>query len=84
VRTKNGNINPFQAGIGLLATNLEMPVVPIRIDGLYELKRAGKLVAKPGMIRITIGPAVYYSTGTNPVKIARDLEEKVLNLGSRI
>jgi long-chain acyl-CoA synthetase len=77
MRTKDGNINPFQAGIGLLTANLGMPVVPIRIDGLFELKKTGKLAAKSGAVRITIGSAVHYRPGTDPIGIVRDLEERI-------
>ena len=47
-RTEDGTMAPFRSGIGLLVKNLDLPVVPIRIDGLFELKQAGKKVAPPG------------------------------------
>ena len=34
--TTDGKMNPFRAGIGLLAVNLGIPVLPMRIDGLFE------------------------------------------------
>jgi 1-acyl-sn-glycerol-3-phosphate acyltransferase len=40
--TKNGAMNPFMAGTGLLISELGAPVVPMRIDGLWELKQARK------------------------------------------
>ena len=45
--TADGKISPFRAGIGLLANNLWLPVVPLRIDGLHELRQAGKKFARP-------------------------------------
>ena len=39
--TATGEIYPFRAGIGLLAQNLGIPILPMRIDGLYVLKQAG-------------------------------------------
>src|SRR5208282_2609426 len=47
-RTPDGNLSPFRAGIGLLAKRLDLPVVPLRIDGLYELARAHRRFAPPG------------------------------------
>ena len=32
--TTDGKLRPFRSGIGLLANNLDIPVVPMRIDGL--------------------------------------------------
>src|SRR5205807_1747738 len=40
--TTDGRIRPFRSGIGLLANNLGIPIVPLRIKGLFELKQAGK------------------------------------------
>ncbi len=79
-RTQDGTLSPFQAGIGLLAANLNIPVVPIRIDGLFELKKAGKMVARPGAVSVTIGKAVRFAAGTDPLKIAQDLEVGIKSL----
>jgi len=80
MRTKTGDVNRFHAGIGILAKNLRVPIVPLRIDGLFELKKAGKRSARPGTVRVTIGSAVQYDPGTDPSKIALDLEERIKNL----
>ena len=47
--TTDGKMLPFRAGIGLLANNLRIPIVPMRIDGLFEVKQAGKDL--PGQVR---------------------------------
>lgn len=76
-RTRDGNLGPFRAGIGLLATNLNIPVVPMKIDGLYEVKKSGKKWAHPGIITVTMGSAVHFEPGTNPSDIAHDLETRI-------
>ncbi len=81
-RTQDGNMGPFQAGIGLLATNLNVPVVPIRIDGLYELKKAGRKLARPGAVKVTIGPAMRFDSDADPFRIARDLEARIASLAA--
>jgi long-chain acyl-CoA synthetase len=73
-RTPDGNLSPFRAGIGLLANNLNTPVVPIKIDGLFEIKKAGKKFSKPGAVKVTIGAPLKFEPGTDPAKIAHDLE----------
>ena len=80
-RTRDGTTGPFQAGIGLLATNLNLPVVPVRIDGLYELKKTGKKLASPGTVRVTIGPAMRFDSEEDPFRIARVLETSMASLG---
>jgi len=78
--TTDGKIRPFQAGIGLLANNLQVPVVPMRIDGLFERKQAGKKFAWPGQIRVKIGAPIEFPQGTNPEDISRQLQSKVEKL----
>jgi long-chain acyl-CoA synthetase len=75
--TVDGKMNPFRAGIGLLANNLGIPVVPMRIHGLFEVKQAGKKFARPWKISVRIGPPVKFAAGTDPAQIARTLQSAV-------
>jgi len=79
--TTDGKLNPFRAGIGLLANNLKIPVVPIRIDGLFELKQAGKHFAWPGQVRVKIGSPITFPPGSDPEQIAHELQETVEKMG---
>ena len=81
-RTPDGRLAPFRAGIGMLAENLNLPVVPVRIDGLYELKMKEKKIAPPGTVTVIIGPPVRYEPGTDPESIGRDLEQRVRSLSA--
>ncbi len=74
VRTRTGAISPFRSGIGLLAQRLGLPVVPVRISGLWELKQAGRHFAPPGTVRVTLGEPVRYPATTPPEEIATDLD----------
>ena len=78
--TVDGNLCPFQAGVGLLANNLRIPVLPMRIDGLYEIKKAGRRLAAPGRIQVRIGKPVQFPTESDPAKIAGELQEMVARL----
>jgi long-chain acyl-CoA synthetase len=75
--TVDGKINPFRAGIGLLANNLGVPVLPMRIVGLFEVKQAGKKFAPPGKIRVRIGQPINFAEGCAPERIARELQSAV-------
>jgi long-chain acyl-CoA synthetase len=79
--TPDGKLQPFRAGIGLLASNLRIPVVPVRIDGAYEIREARSLFNRPGRIRVHIGKPVEFSAGSDPQEIARVLEQCVTELG---
>lgn len=79
--TPDGKLQPFRAGIGLLAANLKLPVVPLRVDGAYEVREAGRVFNSPGRIRVYIGKPVAFAAGTDPQEITNILEERVAELG---
>ncbi len=83
-RTENGQINRFRPGTGLLISMLDAPVVPLRIDGLWELKQASKHFARKGQVSLSIGEPLRYSSRDKPEEITRDLEEcvKALRAGT--
>ena len=68
---------PFQSGIGLLAQNLRLPVVPMRLDGVWGMKQERRRLAYRGEITVQIGKPVAFSPETAPEEIARKLEEIV-------
>jgi long-chain acyl-CoA synthetase len=82
ITTPDGQLLPFQAGIGLLAAQLNLPVVPIRLTGLLDLRQAERRTARPGHVRVTIGKPVRFSAGQDPNEIARELQHRVAELES--
>jgi long-chain acyl-CoA synthetase len=66
----------FKPGIGILAQSLNVPVVPVRLEGLYELKRRKQYFADPGMVRVVFGRPVTVNANTTPTAIAQDLEHR--------
>jgi long-chain acyl-CoA synthetase len=78
--TTDGKMNPFRAGIGLLAQNLGIPVLPMRIDGLFEVKQAGKKFAAPWKICVKIGKPTRFPAEVDPAEIAAALQRAVEQL----
>jgi long-chain acyl-CoA synthetase len=78
--TTDGKMNPFRAGIGLLTANLGIPVLPMRIDGLFEVKNAGKSFAAPWKICVRIGEPMKFPPGADPQNIAAELQAAVERL----
>jgi long-chain acyl-CoA synthetase len=78
--TEDGKLLPFRIGVGLLANNLRIPVLPMRIDGLFDIKKAGKKFAAPGKIQVRIGKPIQFAPETEPEEIARTLQRAVENL----
>ena len=76
----DGRMAPFQSGIGLLAENLRIPIVPMRLDGVWQMKRERRRLAHFGEITVRIGAPVTFAPGTPPGEIARQLETIVNSL----
>ena len=75
--TEDGKLRPFRTGVGLLANNLRVPILPMRIDGLFEIKQAGKKFASPGRIVVHIGKPLQFEPGSDPAVVARELQRAV-------
>jgi len=72
--TKDGKLQAFKAGIGLLASELNIPVIPIMMRGLFELKQRRQYFIRPGTVSITFGDPIEFSRDTTPAEITRTLE----------
>ena len=79
-RTRDGRMSPFRTGIGLLATQLGVPVVPAYLGGIFELKQAGKRWARPGRITVSLGPPVRFGAARPAEDITRELQRCVAAL----
>jgi long-chain acyl-CoA synthetase len=78
-RSPDGEMKPFRHGTGLLAKQLNAPVVPIRLEGIHELRQLGKHFASPGAITVNIGSPVKFATDNTPEEISAQLEARVRN-----
>ena len=78
--TTTGKLQHFQSGIGLLANNLRIPILPVRIGGLFEVKSAGKKFAPPRKIWVRIGSPIEFPPESDPQWIAGELQKKVEEL----
>jgi long-chain acyl-CoA synthetase len=78
--TQTGEMDRFQSGIGLLAENLNVPIVPMRIDGVWKMRREGRRIARRGEVVVRIGSSVRFPPGTPPEEIASRLREIIAGL----
>jgi long-chain acyl-CoA synthetase len=78
--TVDGTMQEFRGGAGLLAANLGIPVLPMRIDGLFEPRVQNKMWVAPGRIRVSIGEPMKFSPATPADEIARQLHDQVAAL----
>jgi long-chain acyl-CoA synthetase len=79
-RTETGEMSPFRSGIGLLATQLNLPIIPMRIDGLFPFKIAKKHYAPPHAVQVKIGDPIKFEPTADPEEIAKELQRIVEGL----
>lgn len=77
--TETGEIGSFQPGVGMLASKLETPVVPVRIEGLDRVLHHTWKMARPGKVRIKFGRPLELR-GADYVGLATRVEEAVKSL----
>ena len=84
--TEDGQLQPFRRGIGLLAAWLNAPVVPVKLDGLFELRQRRRrnlwaFMLHPGRISVTVGPVLRFGKAEDADAITMKLERAVADLG---
>lgn len=58
-RTQDGELQSAKAGVGLLAIKTDVPVIPCRLWGTFELYPKGsKFPVWPGKLHLSYGPAL--------------------------
>ena len=57
-RSRNREMRPFQRGAFLLAIRSELPMVPMAIDGTYDVFRVGAKRITPGRVTIKVGTPI--------------------------
>jgi long-chain acyl-CoA synthetase len=68
---------PFQPGIGLLAQNLNIPIVPMRLDGVWQMKQQHRRLAHLGELTIRVGTPVTFPPDLSAAEIASRLQSLV-------
>jgi long-chain acyl-CoA synthetase len=76
VRSQTGEITTFLGGIGMIGSRLELPIVPVRIDGVHRILHVKDKMARPGRVRVAFG-APMRLRGDDYAALARQVEEAV-------
>jgi long-chain acyl-CoA synthetase len=77
--TDHGELAPFQPGVGMLASRLTVPVVPVRIEGLERVLHKSWRMARRGGVRVSIGKPLHLQ-GDDYAALARQVEQAVRSL----
>ncbi|MBI3401869.1 MAG: 1-acyl-sn-glycerol-3-phosphate acyltransferase, partial [Acidobacteria bacterium] len=75
-RTDAGEIDRFRPGIGMIASKLGVPVVPVRLEGLEKVLHHTWRMARPGRVRVAFGQPLQL-TGDDYEALAKRVEDAV-------
>lgn len=53
-RTKNGKLSPFKRGAYRVALDMGLPIVPVTINGPYDIMKVKTITLNPGKLELTI------------------------------
>ena len=85
-RSITGEIGPFKPGIGFLLAGTDVPVLPCHIAGAFDAWPKGRMLPRPGRLRLMIGVPRNYSAlqpgREAALHICHELRHAVLELGS--
>jgi 1-acyl-sn-glycerol-3-phosphate acyltransferase len=85
-RSRDGTLQRFKAGLGMITAGTPAPVVPCWIGGAFQACPAGSRFPRPLKIKLRIGPPLLFADVPDAREgwelIARESEESVRRLGS--
>ena len=73
-RSDDGRVRPFRAGIGLLAHESAVPVVPVELIGLGEMLQTRRWF-RSGKLQIHIGAAIPVDGNSDPAELAETFKQ---------
>jgi long-chain acyl-CoA synthetase len=79
LRSATGDIKPFRGGIGMIGSRIDVPIVPVRLDGVDALLPVGGSFVRPGRVRVAFGAPLRLH-GVDYTALASTVEHAVRNL----
>ena len=80
-RTPDGEMKKFKRGAFSLATEFGLPIVPLTIDGSYDVMPKNTFRITPGKISLTIHKPIYFDkVGADNKALTEELLEKSYNV----
>jgi long-chain acyl-CoA synthetase len=84
-RTLDGEMHSFRSGIGLLAEESRVPIVPVALVGLGEMKARRERWFRSGRLEVRVGRVIpVESQQGEPGQVAAMLEEAVRRLMEQV
>ena len=82
-RSTTGELLPFKGGIGLLAEQLHVPVVPVAVYGGFEILPKGRNFPRPAPASVVFGEPLRLDGGVETAEMVSILQQSLADLISR-
>jgi long-chain acyl-CoA synthetase len=79
IRSEDESIGTFRGGIGMIASRLDVPVVPVRLEGVNRVLHMRWKMARPGPVRVAFGAPIHLH-GDDYGALAAQVERTVRGL----
>jgi long-chain acyl-CoA synthetase len=79
-RSADGKLQRFRDGIGLLAQESGVPVLPVALIGLGEMRSEGRRWFRSGRLEVRVGKAIPVDEGAGAGELTAKFEESVRGL----
>jgi long-chain acyl-CoA synthetase len=77
--SRDGQLQPFQLGLGIMVKELGIPVIPIKISGTDQILPHGASFPKPGQVMVTFGETLHFRS-EDPAEIVEKTRQAVEKL----
>lgn len=78
-RTNTGKVGTFKKSFAILASELEIPIIPVRISGAYEAWPRNSFVIKPHKIVLEYLPAIMPDKNLSYEELAKKVKDVISN-----
>ena len=79
-RSLDGKLQHFKAGAGLMAVEMMVPVVPIKLQGLYEVLPKGRSAPRFRKVKATVGRPILFDKKTSYLEATKVMEKALGSL----
>ena len=82
-RSRDGKMNAFKAGVGVLARFTGRPVIPVHVNGGETILPYRRFMPGGGHVHVRYGEPMLFQKGDDPADFTARLQEQVALLGQR-
>jgi len=72
-RSTSGQLLPFKAGVGMIASEMRVPIVPVKLSGSFDILPKGKLFPFKESVKVVFGKPLFFQGRHDHERIARQV-----------